>query len=714
VRLALAPLVSLVALSACEGSILPGLVDGVIEHGKGGAPQPPGGPVTPVAPSCAPSAAPLPTLTRLSTAEYRAMVADVLGVTIDPALFTRWTPVAAVHGFDTMNSARIDAQGFEEQLATADALASVVLETPALTAHCPAPRQAQTPACALKAGYASTDDFSDAQGRDCWAYLDSGGARMAFDNMNARWRKEPDQGAYLWRTGAHPGSTVDAVRRWTAPVDGTVALSGSFADVDPGGGDGVLVSIRHGAASVFSRDLPNGGSTPFTVTLTVARGDVVDFVVNRKANPSYDSTAFTASLGFTPTARKQAWAWTGCVEPLVTRLSSRAFRRPLRDDERADYQALFTTSLQGATAAGFAEPIDEALRAVLQAVFISPNFVFKPELVPNGLQPSERAFATASRLALFVRGSGPDDALWSLAAAGGLDDEAVLRREVQRLLNQDRARFTSSFAGQWLDFREAPAGALGASMQRESADVFAAVLAENLPPERLLRPGFTIVDGALGTHYGLGGSTQWPVPVRATTSTRGGVLSQGSFLVKTGGGSEFRRPIHRGIWVMSRLLCRPLPPLDPATLEEIGSSFNTINRSLPLPEQMKLHRDSSNRCGGCHQHIDPVGLALEKYDEAAQWRTSYPGGAPIVTDLELDGVVVRDPHELAQAIENTPDFRACVASKVLTFALNRGLRAEEQCLADRLARPADGSTPGLESLAVEALMTALPLTEVRP
>ncbi|MDX2010550.1 MAG: DUF1592 domain-containing protein [Myxococcaceae bacterium] len=713
-RRALAPALLLVAVSGCEGSILPAFVDGIIDHGAPTSPGPgPGTTPEPTGPAaCAPSASPLPTLTRLSTHEYRAMVADVLGVAVDPALFSRWTPVAAVHGFDTMSSARIDAQGFEEQFATADALATLVLSTPALTAHCPAPRPAQTPACALKAGYASTDDFSDAQDRDCWTYLDSGGARMAFDNMNARWRKEPDQGAYLWRTGAHPGSTVDAVRRWTAPVDGTVTLSGSFADADTGGGDGVLVTIRHAGATVFSRDLPNGGSSPFSATFAVARGDVVDFVVNRKTNASWDTTAFTASVALAPTARKQAWAWTGCVEPLVTRLASRAFRRPLRADEASEYQALFTTSVQGAATAGFAEPVDEALRAVLQAVFLSPNFVFKPELVPAGLEPGERSFGTASRLALFVRGSVPDDTLWALAQAGALEDEAVLRREVERLLTQDRARFTKGFAGQWLDFREAPAGALGASMQRESAAVFEAVLSEDLPAERLLRPGFTIVDAALGAHYGLGNTAS--TPMRVTSATRGGVLSQGSFLVKTGGGSEFRRPIHRGIWVLSRLLCRPLPSLDPATLEEIGNSFNTINRSLPLPEQMKLHRDSSNRCGGCHAHIDPIGLSLEQYDEAAQWRTTYPGGAPIVSDLELDGVRVRDPHELSQAIENTADFRACVASRVLTFALNRGLRSDEQCLAERLARPLDGSTPGLQTLTVQALLKALPLTEVRP
>ena len=33
-------------------------------------------------------------------------------------------------------------------------------------------------------------------------------------------------------------------------------------------------------------------------------------------------------------------------------------------------------------------------------------------------------------------------------------------------------------------------------------------------------------------------------------------------------GSEFRRVIHRGLWTLTRLLCKSLPRLDPATLDE--------------------------------------------------------------------------------------------------------------------------------------------------
>lgn len=702
----LAPLWLLLALAACEGSI----------RGTPGAPPidpldpPDAGPAT-----CEPGGQPVAKLLRLSNHEYQSMASDVLGVPLDDALFTRWTPVAQVYGFDTMSETRIDAQGLEEQLATAESLARIVLATPALTAHCPAMRPPQAPACTEKPVYSAMDDFSDAQGRDCWSYLDSDGVPMIFDNTRALWRKEPDQTVLLWRLGAHPGGTVDAIRRWVSPVDGTVAISGAFNDGDPGGGDGVNVYIRKNGAAVFSQDVPNGGQAPFTLTVPVVKGDQLDFVVNRKANPSYDTTAFSATLNFTGIPRKQAWTWANCAEPLVARLASRAFRRPVRADELADYQALYETNLAGAAQAGFAEPVDEALKATLEALFLSPNFVFKPELVPGGLEPAEKGYGVASRLGLYFRGSIADEQLWQLAGTGGLDTPAAVRAQAARLLDQDLERFTVSFGGQWLDFRDQTVThPLAGDMLREARDMFASVLREDQPAERLLSPGYTIVPGPLASYYGLPGGGGEDTSYRLSTPLRGGFLTHGLFLARTGAGSEFRRPIHRGLWVLTRLLCRPLPRLDQATLEEIGNSFSTIDRTKPLPEQMAQHRDSSTRCAACHSQMDPIGLALEKFDKVGQWRETYEDGQPIVTNLEFDGTLVRDPYELAAAVEASPDYRACVAQKLFTFGLNRGPADDERCLAERIARPLDGSTPTLKSMSLDALMHALELTEVSP
>ena len=263
--------------SACQGAIgsPPGAVGdpthtdaAVSPSGDGSiAPQADASVVGPAAdagpPACAPTAVAVPKLLRLSNHEYRNMVSELLGAPVDEALFSRWTPVAEVYGFDTMSETRIDQQALEVQLDTAEALASIILATPSVTAHCPAVTPEEMPLCTSKPSYSARDDFADTQGRECWTYLDSSGAPMVFDNARSLWRKEPDETALLWREGTHPGSTVDPVRRWTSPVTGTATLTGVFADADPNGGDGVLVTIRHNGAAVFSQDLANGAQISF-------------------------------------------------------------------------------------------------------------------------------------------------------------------------------------------------------------------------------------------------------------------------------------------------------------------------------------------------------------------------------------------------------------------------------------------------------------------
>lgn len=667
-------------------------------------------------PPCEPEGAPVPQLLRVSNHEYRAMVNDLLGVAVDPVLFNRWTPNAEVYGFDTMTATRIDSQSLEVQLETAEQLAAIVKGTPAMFSHCPAIAPVQTPVCNLKPTYSSLDDFADTQGRECWTYVDSSGAVMVFDNANSRWRKEPDEAAFLWRNGAHPGSSVDVVRRWQVPVSGSLKLTGDFTDADPGGGDGIAVAIRRNGTAIFTRDLANAGQADFNLTIDVTRGDELDFVINRKANNAYDTTAFTASMIMTPTPRKAAWTWESCVEPLVSRLASRGFRRPVRADELAQYRTLFDSQRTEAAAAGFGEPVDEALTAVLEAVFLSPNFLFKPELAPGGLDANERAFGVASRLALFTRGSLPDEALWMKAGTGALLQDAEVRAELERLLDQDLERFSMNFAGQWLSFRdpieETP---LALSMRKESSDMFSTVLREGLTPEKLINPGFTVVDERMAGYYWFPNPAGNPTPPwRIASDKRGGLLAQAAFLKRTGEGSEFRRPIHRGLWVLTRLMCFHLPRIDAATLEEINMSVSSIDRSLPLPEQMKLHRDSSSRCNSCHGSIDPIGLALENYDPHGHWRDAWPDGVPIESDLTLAGKTVRNPMELAKVLEESDEYRACVAEKLLTFALNRGPLEGERCAVERLGRPIDGTKPSLKDMTVEAWLQGAQLTEVSP
>jgi hypothetical protein len=656
-------------------------------------------------------------LLRTSNIEYQQMMSDLLQLNLNKSQFNRWTPNAQVYGFDTMTQTRIDSLGLQEQLRTVEELSLSWIRSRQYVSSCPALPVEPTAMCSLKNSYNSEADFSSVQGQNCWSYFNSAGAPLVYDAVNARWRNEPDVGLFIWAAGGHPGAALDSVRRWTAPVDGFIELSGVISDVAGTSGDGVTISINKGATELRRTVIENRGDDSYQLALSVKRGDVVSFSINKTGGPEYDSTAFSAAIAFTPAPQTNGFTWENCAKPALIKWASRAFRRPLRVDEIENYRQQFQLSLTAATTADLGSPFSEAFTTVVQSALLSPNVMFKAELVPGGLDDAEKQYAVASKLGLFFRGSLPDEELWSKAQSNSLSNEAAVRTEASRLLSANLDRFTSNFGGQWLDFRDAASTTdpLLLAMQSEPSLVFKEVLETNSPPEKLLSPGFTFVSAPLAAHYGL---TSYVTGLggiqRIPTMARGGLLSQASFLTKTAMGSEFRRPIHRGLWTLTRLMCQELPRLDAATLEEIGASIAGIDATLPLPKKMELHRKTTMRCIGCHGKIDPIGLALENYDERGLWRTRYASGAPIDNDFAFDGVSVRNPIELNSMLENSESYRTCVATKLLTFALNRGPLEAELCAMKTLAKPANGTVPSLQSLAIDTMLQSFTLTGVGP
>jgi hypothetical protein len=656
----------------------------------------------------------VPVLPRTSNDEVRRLVEDLTGAAAPS--FASWTPLAQVLGFDTMTESRIDAQTLEVQFDTMTTVANTLVRTPSAMAACPAVVD-DAPLCALHDHYDATAQFSSTQGQDCWSYLDGSGNQLVFNSADQRWASPGDAGLLIWNTGMHPGGTGNTVRRFTAPLDGAVTLNLAAFDADPGGGDGVNVVVM-AAGNVVSRAvIVNGGTAdPVSLPLQLRRGDVVDVVVERGGGDNaYDTTGITMGIDFAATLSSGTRNWSNCGALVVNTIASRAWRRPLHADELEEFARLFDDVLASASANGQVGGFTDALSAALTAALLSPNVHYKPELVPGGFADEEAAFRVASRLALYFRGSFPDDELWALAMQNALGDEADIRAQADRLLAANVDRFAEHFAGQWLDFRAPIAGTqtpLQQSMRKEAHDVFVAVLTDGLPPERLLEPGFTVVDGLLAGVYGL------PLdaaagPTRIATAERGGLLKQGHFLTSSSMGSDFKRVIHRGIWTLNRTLCQSVPELDAATREEINASVGAIPAGTPLGEQMQIHRNSTERCIGCHGMMDPLGLSLEAFDSAGTRRSAYADGSSVLNTFDYYDTPLPDPEALSTFLTSSTEYRSCVAEKLLTFGLHRAPTGAEYCVVNALAADEAGNTRALRDMALDAFIASLKLTEER-
>src|SRR5204862_6787111 len=119
------------------------------------------------------------------------------------------------------------------------------------------------------------------------------------------------------------------------------------------------------------------------------------------------------------------------------RLDRRAYRRSSSNEDVNVLLGCYKT----ARARG---NFDAGIRAALERVLVSPDFLFRIEADPANAAPGSvyrlSDVDLASRLSFFLWSSIPDDELLDLAIGGKLRDATVLEKQVRRMLDDPRAR----------------------------------------------------------------------------------------------------------------------------------------------------------------------------------------------------------------------------------------------------------------------------------
>jgi hypothetical protein len=363
-----------------------------------------------------------------------------------------------------------------------------------------------------------------------------------------------------------------------------------------------------------------------------------------------------------------------CARQIVSTLARRAYRRPVTD---ADLKPLLTFYNEGRAAAGFEAGIERVVRALL----VSPAFLFRVVSDPPGIAPNTAYRLSdvelASRISFFLWSSIPDDELLEAAAQGKLKNNAVLERQVRRMLADPRSEaLAKNFAGQWLRLRNIT-GALpndvifpnfGEGLRqdfvRETELFFDSILRENRSVLELLTANHTFLNERLAKHYGL--TNVYGSDFRRVTLTdenRRGLLGQGSILTVTSY-SDRTSPVGRGKWVLENVLGTPPPP-PPANVPPLPADPNP-GRLLSMRERMQQHR-ANPVCASCHARMDPLGLALENFDAVGRWRGQMPGGASIDASGAMpDGTKFDRPSELRRLLVRNPEQFATVVTEKLS------------------------------------------------
>ena len=325
-----------------------------------------------------------------------------------------------------------------------------------------------------------------------------------------------------------------------------------------------------------------------------------------------------------------------------------AFRRDLTELEFTTYKKLYarknTTQF-------------EAFKSSMLAILLSSPFLYRFEEPVDGQAPvSDQELAV--RLAYFLWSAPPDLELVQLASVNQLQNEDVLIEQVDRMLRDPkRIALAENLGGEWFDYKklrqkssvdrrsDRMAGFYRTQyeescllfdsflrydqsllrivdadwifLNRHQAGIYGTQFVEHDMQSELSLPPISIHFRSMKQKVSEGSYEYRHAPLtlaRRQDPNRFGLITTGSTLSATS--TENRTsPIRRGVWVMERVLGREFEvPEDVPDLEETQARVEKANVKLEFNELLKMH-SSQTGCSACHQYIDPVGFALEVFDQ---------------------------------------------------------------------------------------------------
>jgi len=377
-----------------------------------------------------------------------------------------------------------------------------------------------------------------------------------------------------------------------------------------------------------------------------------------------------------------------CAGMLIDTLGPRAFRRPLTQEERAQYLALYTDEL---TAGGvFADGIRQVVRGLLQ----SPYFLYLVETAPaTGMPAAVSPYEVASRLSFFLWNSMPDATLFAAAQANELGTAPLLAAQAKRMLQSDKAATTlRSFHTQWLGIDRLPVSgkdlktfpdytpALAQAMLAETSNFADSVIRKG---DGKLASLFTLAQSPLeGPLFALYGVTAPANPVSGALVSlnpleRAGLLTQASILAAH---SHFANtsPVLTGVFVRTNILCQSPPPPPPGVMTDPPPAVP----GETTRQRFDRHRTDAT-CANCHQLMDPIGYGFSNYDALGRYITTESGvpidsSGQIVSSGALDGLF-NGAVELSAKLATADQVRECALGHWFSYALGRNLQAQDGC-----------------------------------
>jgi hypothetical protein len=284
----------------------------------------------------------------------------------------------------------------------------------------------------------------------------------------------------------------------------------------------------------------------------------------------------------------------------------------------------------------------------------------------------------ADQLAALLWNSAPDASLLQDAQRNRLSEPAVLERQIDRMLADDRVQaFVSRFFFPWLGLDKLNSAdpdkkffpdydvSLRDAFARETELFLISQLRDDRDPVELWSANYTFLNEQLARHYSIPNvrGSQFRM-ITLPSPERAGLLGQGSVLMATsrhshGTDAAYTTPATRAIWVRLHFLGAAAPMPFPGA--------QPIKPELPITPQTRTLPVVP--CMTCHQNFFPLGYALENFDPIGRWRTQDQAGPVDVSGSLVDGTPTNGVIELRKALLQRPEaFRTTITENILLYA----------------------------------------------
>ena len=330
----------------------------------------------------------------------------------------------------------------------------------------------------------------------------------------------------------------------------------------------------------------------------------------------------------------------------------------------------------------------DGLGVVIEGMLLSPSVLLVAE---TSEADPERAgqqrldgWSLATRLSLFLWNAAPDAGLLKAAESGALRTRKGLAEQVDRMLASPRledgvrALFDDMFEFENFALLSKD-GQIYPTFTGETAvdareqtlrTVIYHLVTKREDYRDLFTTRQTFISPALAPIYKVASQGPgWTPHEFPPDSPYAGLLTQVSFQALHSHPGRSSATL-RGKALREIMLCQTVPR--PPANVDFSAVQNPDGTVKTARERVGFHLKNPS-CAGCHRIMDPMGLSMESFDGAGQFR-HQEDGADIDTTGNLDGVAFNDVVGLGKALHDNPQLPWCLVRR--TFAYATGTRSD--------------------------------------